>query len=693
MSPRHLLRLALNTLTCCALLLGNGSPAAAQNTAPIPYTTLNPTARTPVRRVAAPTTPVAAPQAINSTPGVLPLEAPLLEAYIDGVVAAAMADQHLAGVAVAVVQNGQVVLKKGYGVDRQSPRRAVDPDRTLFRIGSISKTFTWIALQKEVEAGRMRLDAPVNLYLPERLQLKDQGLRQQVRLRDLLTHTSGFEERTFGQLYERDWQRVRSLNQYLRQERPRRVREPGDVVSFSNYDAALAGAAVANVQGKTFERMIEERVLIPAGLSNTTFREPRPERPDLPQPMTPAMADRLSQGYAWQNGGFSARPFEFSGQAAPASSASSTAGDMARYMTLLLNGGSIDGTSVYTPRVDAALRGNLWSSAPGAAGWTGGLQDIPLPGGRRGLGHMGQTLSFQSNMVLVPQLNLGVFVVANSPGGRVLADTLPDSIVHRFFGPPVAPPVAAATPADPQAFAGHYLTVRRAYAGLEAFVDRLGGRAKVTAAADGRLTTKIEGVERAWVPSEQPGVYRAADGAPEPLVFRTGGNGKAQLLFAPWGGATYERQSFLDSVLLMALLAAAAGVAALATVTGPFLRDAREFRQTQVQSRTALLQALQAGLWLIALTCFAIWAMRAHDVLRLVYEWPGGLLVTASACALVAGILGVVNLALLPIIWKGGRRVDSWTPGRKLRFTATALIFVAFTVLIGLWGGLTAWIA
>ena len=675
------------------MVLGNAAPAAAQNAGPIPYSALNPRPRPVVRRVAPPATPVAPPQAINSTPGVLPLDAPLLEAYVDGVVAAAMAEQHLAGVAVAVVQNGQVVLKKGYGVDRQSPRRAVDPDRTLFRIGSISKTFTWIALQKEVEAGRMRLDAPVNLYLPERLQLKDQGLRQQVRLRDLITHTSGFEERAFGQLFERDWQRVRSLNQYLRQERPRRVREPGDVVSYSNYDAALAGAAVANVQGKTFERVIEERVLIPAGLASTTFREPRPERPDLPEPMTAAMADRLSQGYAWKGGGFSARPFEYIGQAAPAGSASSTAGDMARYMTLLLNGGSIDGTSVYSPRVDAALRGNLWRSAPGAAGWTGGLQDIPLPGGRRGLGHMGQTLSFQSNMVLVPQLNLGVFVVANSPGGRVLADTLPASIVRRFFGPPAAPPTAAATPVDPQAFAGTYLTVRRAYAGLEAFVDRLGGRAKVTSAADGRLITNIEDVERAWLPTEQPGVYRAADGAAEPLVFRAGDNGKAKLLFAPWGGATYERQGLLDSVLLMALLAAATGVAALATLAGLFLRDAREFRQTQVQSRTALLPVLQAGLWMIALACFAVWAVRAHDVLRLVYEWPGGLLVTSSACALVAGILGFVNLALLPIIWKGGRRVDSWTPGRKLRFTATALIFVAFTVLIGLWGGLTGWVA
>ena len=64
---------------------------------------------------------------------------------------------HIAGVTVSVVQNGQVVLEKGYGF--AAPGRAVDPNTTLFRVGSISKTFTWIALMKEVEAGRMRLDA------------------------------------------------------------------------------------------------------------------------------------------------------------------------------------------------------------------------------------------------------------------------------------------------------------------------------------------------------------------------------------------------------------------------------------------------------------------------------------------------------------------------------------------------------
>ncbi len=94
----------------------------------------------------------------------MPIPSTELEPFVDGVVGTAMARDHIVGVTVSIVQNGQVMLKKGYGF--AGPGRPVDPDRTLFRIGSISKTFTWIAVMKEVEAGRMRLDGPINDYLP-----------------------------------------------------------------------------------------------------------------------------------------------------------------------------------------------------------------------------------------------------------------------------------------------------------------------------------------------------------------------------------------------------------------------------------------------------------------------------------------------------------------------------------------------
>jgi CubicO group peptidase (beta-lactamase class C family) len=195
------------------------APAAARRAAPIAAPIATPAA-TATDHGAPAGGRRAAPVAVLASSTVAPLPPADLEAYVDGVVRDRMARDHIAGVTIAVVQNGQVVLKKGYGVASLKDGRKVDPDTTLFRVGSISKTFTWIALMNEVEAGRMRLDTPINVYLPEKLQLKDQGKKTPVRLRDLMTHTAGFEDRALGQLFERDPRRERSLELYLRQERP-----------------------------------------------------------------------------------------------------------------------------------------------------------------------------------------------------------------------------------------------------------------------------------------------------------------------------------------------------------------------------------------------------------------------------------------------------------------------------------------
>ncbi|HMP62713.1 MAG TPA: serine hydrolase domain-containing protein, partial [Phenylobacterium sp.] len=224
------------------------------------------------RPLPAPATPATtAPEAAEAPMSAAALRPQALEAYLDGLVSAAMGRDNLAGVTVSVVQNGQVVLKKGYGFASLSPQRRVDPDRTLFRIGSISKTFTWILLMEEIAAGRIRQDGPINLYLPEELQVRNQGFRNPVLVANLLDHTPGFEDRVMGQLMERNFDRERSLTQYLRQERPRRVREPGLFPTYSNYGVGLAGAALANVTGQPFETLVERRITQRLGMSRTTF--------------------------------------------------------------------------------------------------------------------------------------------------------------------------------------------------------------------------------------------------------------------------------------------------------------------------------------------------------------------------------------------------------------------------------------
>jgi hypothetical protein len=86
---------------------------------------------------------------------------------------------------------------------------------------------------------------------------------------------------------------------------------------------------------------------------------------------------------------------------------------------------------------------------------------------------------------------------------------------------------------------------------------------------------------------------------------------------------------------------------------------------------------------------FAGWAAGANDIASVMYSWPGASPVIAAACALVSAGLTALSLILLPAIWRGGRRVDSWTALRKVAFTVTTLIYGAFSFALGLWGGLT----
>ena len=639
--------------------------------------------------------PPAAPPGVRLAPG-QPMPAQELEAFVDGLAAEAMARDHIAGAVVAVVQNGQVVLDKGYGLDRLSPARTVDPGRTLFRLGPITETFTWTLLLREVEAGHMRLDAAANLYLPQDDQIPDRGFAQPVRLKDLMSQSAGLEERRFGQLVETDPSLIRPLETYLKQERPRRVRPPGVIATYSPFAAALAGEAVAEVTGKTPQALAETEIFRPLGLARTTLREPYPARSGSPAPMDPRLAADVSQGYRWTGSGFLTQPFEYTTQAAPAEAGSSTGADMARYLTAILGDGNLAGQSIYSPAIAKDFRTPLLEPAPGAGAWDYGVQEYVLPGGFKAYGRDGGVLAFRAGLLTAPELGLGVFVAANTQTSGAFVRSVPAAIVQRFYAPALQPASGSAWLAqNAAAFEGTYLTTARAYRGLEGFVDRLRGRARVRIASPGfLLTTGPEGPGR-WTPGPDAAVdapyvaFHQADG-PGVLVFQMK-DGRAVQWFAPDGRAVYERAALLARRWPIALLAGATVLAALAALVGLGFRDRRDFRQTSIQARADGAQISASVLWLGALASFAAFYFSAADPAALIADWPSAWLLIASACALVATLVTTLCVGLLPAAWRGGRRLDSWTLGRKARFTVTTVIFVLFGALLGVWGALEPW--
>lgn len=614
-----------------------------------------------------------------------------LESFVDGVVLDAMGAEHIAGVAVTVVQGDRTILAKGYGLADVKTGRAVDPAQTLFRIGSLSKTFTWIALLNEVERGQVRLDAPVNDYLPDALKIPDQGFKTPIRVIDLMSHSAGFEDTGIGHMFVDTGAKVTALETYLATHRPRRVREPGKVSTYSNYGAALAGYIAARSRGLDFPTLIDQEITGPLGMAGTTFREPYPARRDLAAPMSAALAARVATGYSWTGGAYRPRRFEYIGQIQPAGSASATAADMATYMRMQLAGGVDGGKVIYGPSTAAALRSPIFER-PGGNGWAHGYIVSTLPGGQKAYGHAGATGFFLSNMVLVPELDLGIFVTTNTDTGRPLTARLPELVAGRVAGKaPVFKPGDPALIKQARLYSGAYVSTRRAYAGLEKFVSMLaaaGGSVSVT--PGGYLITRAGPASQAWIPDGAPGRFVSATGEQRIRFDIEGGRAVG---FTPSNGMSYmERAGLFQSAQLFQLLGGLTLIAALASIFGAFTRRGRDIRPTQAQSVSSLVGIVVSVLWLVAVIGFALWGASAGDRERLVYNFPGLPLTVASSAALIATVLSAALLIALPLTWKRAPTGQGgWSLGRKIRHAMAVVLFLGFGALVGVWGGLIPW--
>src|SRR5215203_1388473 len=261
-----------------------------------------------------------------------------MEAFLDEELGREMEKHHIAGAAVSVVKDGKLFFVKGYGSADLENKTPVDPEQTVFRIGSVGKLFTWTAVMQLAEQGKLDLDEDINAYLDFRI---PDTYPQPITLKDLMTHTSGFEDRLRGSVVS-DPNDVVPTREWLISNMPARVRPPGDIAGYSNYNAMLAGYIVARVSGEPYHQYIQEHILNPLGMVHSTAQSPIP--PDL--------RAHASVGYTYEDGAFQEFPdtsemgpteLEYAdiGQPAlvPAGDMQSSATDMARFMIAHLQDG------------------------------------------------------------------------------------------------------------------------------------------------------------------------------------------------------------------------------------------------------------------------------------------------------------------------------------------------------------------
>jgi CubicO group peptidase (beta-lactamase class C family) len=400
-----------------------------------------------------------------------------LEAFFDGVMPYAIKRADIAGGGIVVVRNGNIVFSKGYGYANVAKRSPVIPARTLFRPGSVSKLFTWTAVMQLVQAHKLNLDADVNTYLDFKIPPK---FGKPITLRNLLTHTPGFEE-TILDLFVGNSSRLYPLREYLMKRMPDRIYPPGQVIAYSNYGAALAGYIVQRVSGEPFAEYVTKHIFVPLRMDHSTFLQP------LPRNLEPLMAN----GYV-QASSDKPTPFELV-EAAPAGAASSTVDDMANFMIAYLNGGRYNGGSILKPATIAQMFTLQVAPAPGMNGFDLGFYQENR-NGQMIVGHGGDTGVFHSDLHVMPKAHIGVYMTFNSAGKAGAVEKVRTEIFRAFLDRyfPYVPRSEATLPhpqRDAARVAGWYQASRRAERGLR-LVYAL-GQTGVTARPDGTVEVSM----------------------------------------------------------------------------------------------------------------------------------------------------------------------------------------------------------
>lgn len=336
---------------------------------------------------------VAAPATPPATPDLSALEE---------VARAELAETGTPGAAVAVVQGDRVLFAKGLGIANVETGTPVTPS-TLFHVGSLTKLLTAAAVVSEVEAGRLRLDAPVGDVVP--------GLAPKLArltLHQLLSQTSGLKE-TPG---EDGLHGEEALGAYVRSLKDGDLLvPPGTAFSYSNNGYALAGLALEAASGKPYAEAMEKALFAPVGMTRTTLRP------------TVAMTYPLAMGHAarGQEAPEVVRPLADDTRLWPAGYAFTNLEDVSRFVIALLNGGRVNGRQALPPGAAAKLLAphveiptNVF--VRGAYGYGLFLQDDR---GLRRAEHGGELPGYGAEIRLFPERQVGVIVLVNREGVRL----------------------------------------------------------------------------------------------------------------------------------------------------------------------------------------------------------------------------------------------------------------------------------
>jgi len=349
---------------------------------------------------------------------------------IDEFVEAEMDAQRIPGLSLAIVRDDRIVHMRGFGHADQSGQ-AVSP-QTPFVIGSVSKSVTALAIMQLVEAGEIKLDAPVSRYIPW-FRVADAKASAEITVRHLLNQTSGLSTKT-GRSFQGNGDTTDgALEKAVRTLRTVELTgDVGEIHQYSTINYSVLGLIVQIVSQQSYESYVQEHIFDPLKMrrSFTSKADAEPYG--------------LAAGHRYWFGRPTATDEPYNRGLLPAGFLISSAEDMARYITAQLNNGMYDGMAVLSPSGTAALHRPAASTAETAVsygmGWfVGPVNGIPA------VFHQGETFAYHANIVLIPRSKQGVVVLMNAENSQDLffrgrMGTVSEGVASLLEGQEPSPP-------------------------------------------------------------------------------------------------------------------------------------------------------------------------------------------------------------------------------------------------------------
>ncbi len=575
-------------------------------------------------------------------------------AFFDREITQMMEDHNVPGVAAVLVRSDGVAFTAGYGFADLQRRSPIDPEQTVFPLGSISKLLTSIAVLQLAETGAVDLHTDIRTYLDE-VSIDDR-FDTPITLHHLLTHTDGFDARWLVGGAARVPEKVLPLSAMVSR-LPARTLPPGEIYVYSDVGLTLAGHIVEHVARQPFSDYADEHIFRPLGMTRTTFS---PHRKFYSR-------DRAT-GYEYdRRGRFRATPIVYP-HANPASGVTAPVADLAPLIGELLRGFRSGTSTLLSSQSITWMGTKRFAHHPSFPGTGYGFYEF-VHHGRRALVHGGMLPGFTAVLVLIPESDIGLCIAANRFDLIAsLEDDLLRKIVDRF-APPPQPVVAVDAPlpeSPPVAvdLAGTYRCDQYSHFSIDKIfvLAGLANEIVVEAQSDGSLLFQPQGSR--WHPIE-PLLYER-EGSAERVRFQIDDEGRGQRILGSVQFMSYHRIEFWDDyqrhipigATLIALTAIGGLIGTWRLSCWLGYRGANCGRAMHLQRLTAML--LPATI--VLMTGGLAWVLRDLEFLSAAFGEPRSIawlrlipLGTATA-ALVLIVVGIRSIRRDAV-----HRLESWT--------------------------------